>query len=173
MAKLTSVFWSNLLLKFLYSFFYREYDPNKLWFLKEGDDSNLGQDALDTLSSSTLQSHQRQDELAIIKINNFVVKFESGVGNNTIPLLLLESTFSCNVKDWSSKRMNLIGSLDLEMAYYNSKLALWEPVIEPIITRYNPDGTVLRKRWGMNLTLQQNAKSDLGSAFVSPRYDLQ
>ena len=58
------------------------------------------------------------------------------------------------------------------MAYYNAKLALWEPVIESIPTVYKPDGTVIRKRWDMNLTLQQNASSDLGSALVSPSFDV-
>jgi vacuolar protein sorting-associated protein 13A/C len=111
----------------------------------------------------------RKDEQAIVKINNLVIKVESGIGNNTIPLLLLESSLSCNVKDWSSKRMTLIGSINVEMAYYNSKLALWEPVIEPIATQYKPDAKAIRKRWDMNVTLQQNASSDFGSAFVSPR----
>ena len=68
----------------------------------------------------------------IININNLVVKIESGVGNNTIPLLLLESTFNCDVRNWSGPRMTAIGSMNLVMAYYNSKLALWEPVIEPV-----------------------------------------
>ncbi len=73
-----------------------------------------------------------EDEQAIININNLVVKIESGVGNNTIPMLLLESSLSCDVRNWSGSRMSAIGSMDLEVAYYNSKLALWEPVMEPV-----------------------------------------
>ena len=92
-------------------------------------------------------------------INNLVVKVESGIGN--LPLLLLESSISMDVKDWSSKRMTMIGSLNFELAYYNSKLALWEPVIEPItITR---DQKLVKKKWDMTITLQQNASSDFGS----------
>ena len=69
-----------------------------------------------------MSSQVRQDEQAILQVNNIVIKFESGLGNNTIPLLLLESHFSCNVKDWSSKRMSVLGSIDVELAYYNSML---------------------------------------------------
>lgn len=29
--------------------------------------------------------------------------------------------------------MSVMGNMELEMAYYNAKLALWEPVVEPII----------------------------------------
>ncbi len=76
---------------------------------------------------------------AIIKkreeVNNyFNNQVESGIGNNTIPLLLLESRFNCDIRDWSGPRMSVIGSMNLEMAYYNAKLALWEPVIEPIVS---------------------------------------
>ena len=64
--------------------------------------------------------------------------------------------------------MSVIGSMSLEMAYYNSKLALWEPVLEPIIS-VQPDGTSIKKRWDLSITLQNNAEHDYGSAFVSPR----
>ena len=38
--------------------------------------------------------------------------------------------------------MSVIGSMNLEMAYYNAKLALWEPVIEPIVS-VNPGDYIL------------------------------
>ena len=115
-----------------------------------------------TLSSlSTAQN----EEVMVINITNLVIKFESGAGNNTIPLLLMESSFNCNVKDfYNNKRMTVIGNFNVEMAYYNAKLALWEHVIETRGLGYRPDGQIIRKRWDMNVTLQQNATSDLGSA---------
>jgi hypothetical protein len=48
--------------------------------------------------------------------------------------------------------MSVIGSMNLEMAYYNAKLALWEPVIEPIVS-VNP-GDVL-------IPLFKNISTDL------------
>ncbi len=37
--------------------------------------------------------------------------------------------------------------------------------------KVKPDGSVLRKRWDMNITLQSNSSHDVGSAFVSPSHD--
>ncbi len=55
-----------------------------------------------------------------------------------------------------------------KVAYYNAKLALWEPVLEPIVS-VQPDGSSIKKRWELIISIQKNADSDYGSAFVSPR----
>ena len=113
--------------------------------MKDAEEITQGQEATDFLS--TTSSSIKKDEQAFININNILIKIESGIGNNTIPLLLLESSLDCCVRDfWSNKRMTLIGSVNVEMAYYNAKLALWEPVIEPIVTEYKPNGSVITKR---------------------------
>ena len=114
----------------LYVLHCREYKSDEVWFLKKSEEvPESGLDAMSTLSSS--QTSAQKEEVAIINISNLVVKFESGSGNNTIPLLLMESNFNCNVKDfWNNKRMTIIGNFNVEMAYYNAKLALWEHVIE-------------------------------------------
>ena len=133
------------------------------WFLKP--DESI--DALDLLGASEKNDIVQVDEQAIVNINNFVIKIESGLGNNTIPLLLLESSFNCDVRNWSSPKMSLIGSMDLEVAYYNSRLALWEPVIEPVC-QIKPDGGELKKRWDLNITIQCNSPDDYGSELTSP-----
>ena len=115
------------------------FDDEDFWFLRPDADTVEAVEDMNTLSS---QLGVAEDQQAIININNLVVKIESGVGNNTIPLLLLESTFNCDVRNWSGPRMTAIGSMNLVMAYYNSKLALWEPVIEPVTQvrlEYSPE----------------------------------
>ena len=144
----------------------KPFKEDDFWFLRP-DESLEAIDALNTLSSA---QSQIADEQAIVNINNLVVCVESGVGNNTIPLILLESSFNCDVRNWSSSRMSAIGSMNLELAYYNSELAFWEPVIEPV-SHARPDGTVRKQRWDMNVSLQCNSGHDLGSAFVSPSFD--
>ena len=144
----------------------KPFKEDDFWFLRP-DESLEAIDALNTLSS--VQS-QIADEQAIININNLVVCVESGVGNNTIPLILLESSFNCDVRNWSTSRMSAIGSMNLELAYYNSELAFWEPVIEPV-SHVRPDGTVHKRSWDMNVSLQCNSGHDLGSAMVSPSFD--
>lgn len=106
----------------------KRFDPEQFWFLKADE-------ALEAVEHSTKQLHNPsvvKDEQMMLKVNHIVIKIESGVGNNTIPLLLIESNLDIDARNWSSPRMSVIGSLTLEMAYYNSKMALWEPVIEPI-----------------------------------------
>lgn len=144
----------------------KPFKEDEFWFLKP----DQAQDALE-LSSSASSSHGvLLDEQAILNINNLVIKVESGVGNNTIPLVLLESKFNCDIRNWSSPKMSAIGTMNLEVAYYNAKLALWEPVIEPVC-QIKPDGSTLKRRWDLNLSLQSNSASDFGSVVVSPSFD--
>ena len=55
----------------------------------------------------------------------------------------------------------MIGSLNLKLDYYNEKLALWEPIIEPKAETRNQK--VNEKKWDLSVTLRQNASSDFGS----------
>ena len=50
------------------------------------------------------------------------------------------------------------GSLDLEVGYYNEKLAVWEPLIEPVV-----HGGKMR-RWQLNLevSVRSGSLSDVG-----------
>ena len=144
----------------------KRFENEEFWFLKPEETK----EAIDVVNSLNSNAAILQDQQAILRINNLVIKIESGLGNNTIPLLLLESTFECDLKNWASPQMSLLGRLDLEMAYYNSNLALWEPVIEPIC-QMKPDGSIDKRRWDMLVSLQSNASNDYGSAFVSPNFD--
>lgn len=49
--------------------------------------------------------------------------------------------------------MNIESFVTLEMAYYNARLALWEPVIEPISTPHTGTGISSYSPWklGMNV----------------------
>ncbi|TRY69082.1 hypothetical protein TCAL_09656 [Tigriopus californicus] len=144
----------------------KPFEHENFWFLKP----DQAQDALELSSSISSGQGVFLDEQAILNINNLVIKVESGAGNNTIPLVLLESSFNCDIKNWSSSKMSATGTLNLEVAYYNAKLALWEPVIEPVC-QIKPDGSTLKRRWDLNLSLQSNSSSDFGSIVASPSFD--
>ena len=80
---------------------------------------------LDTCSSSAAGgsgSTSSQDQHLLFKINNLIVTMESGRGTNTVPLLLLESSINLDVRDFMGPRLNGLGSVDLEVAYYNAKV---------------------------------------------------
>lgn len=73
-------------------------------------------------------------ELAIISAPTILLTLEAGVGNKTLPMLLLHLGFQSNISDWSRNFMCIDSSMSVVMAYYNSRLALWEPLIEPLET---------------------------------------
>ena len=58
------------------------------------------------------------------------------------------------VRNWSS-RLSVVASTELEAAYYNAHVALWEPVLEPV---FRPGGGRNQlQRW----TLEFRWKTDL------------
>ncbi|GFN81252.1 vacuolar protein sorting-associated protein 13a-like [Plakobranchus ocellatus] len=63
---------------------------------------------------------------------NLVVKLEGGVGHRTIPLLIVESSFTAEVRNWSSE-LYIESSLGVEIAYNNESIGVWEPIIEPVL----------------------------------------
>ena len=158
---------------------------SEFWFLPDESNQNaIGLEATENGTLDTLSSkfHGDCDEQAIINIHTLVIQIEAGYGKSTIPLLLLESSFNCDIRNWSSSRMSAIGTLEMEIACYNSKLALWEPVLEayylPVSKKGNQEGRssqkrkLIKKRWSANITLQCNSKNDFGSGVLSPNFDM-
>lgn len=84
---------------------FKPYGDNDFWFLK----TDVAEDALEVESRGTLQTLEsvfavtRKKELCFMTIPSFVLTVEAGVGNKTLPMLLLESSFQGNVNDWSSQ----------------------------------------------------------------------
>ena len=101
-----------------------------LWYLKPDEALDPLCGGADTLSLASTVSMVGDQQL-MFNINQLIVTVEAGLGNNTIPMILLESKLSGEVRNWAS-RLSVLASTQVEMAYYNSKFALWEPVIEPI-----------------------------------------
>ena len=103
-------------------------DDAEFKYLKSGCDPSMEMTEnvnLDTCSSSAAGgsgSTSSQDQHLAININNLIVTMESGRGTNTVPLLLLESSINLDVRDFMGPRLNGLGSVDLEVAYYNAKV---------------------------------------------------
>ncbi|XP_037079408.1 vacuolar protein sorting-associated protein 13-like [Pollicipes pollicipes] len=81
----------------------------------------------------------RQEEELIFKARSLSVTVEQVVGARNVPLVLLDAAFEAQVKDWSSKLL-AESSLTLELAYYNSRLAAWEPIIECVSAATSESG---------------------------------
>lgn len=89
------------------------------------------------------------NELCTLDMRSLIVKIETGYGSHTIPMLRLASKMNVNVRNWSSQ-IAVEGALELGVSYYNSSLALWEPLLEPNEV-VSPSGVTSKVPWVLNL----------------------
>ncbi|XP_076625592.1 vacuolar protein sorting 13C isoform X3 [Colletes latitarsis] len=144
------------------------FEENDFWFLH----TDVGVEAVEDLTfTDHVDVTLYKSELAIISAPTILFTLEAGVGNKTLPMLLLHIGFQSNVNDWSSKSMSVEGTMSLIMAYYNSRLALWEPLIEPIEAIRNKKR--ISTPWELKTKIQFNdvAVNSRGASVMSPTSD--
>ncbi|KAK3690734.1 hypothetical protein RRG08_061173 [Elysia crispata] len=86
---------------------------------------------------------------------NLVIKLEGGIGHRTVPLLIVESSFSAEIRNWSSE-LYVESSLGLEIAYNNESIGVWEPLLEPVL-----DTKGEYHKWSIGLEVIKAEDSDL------------
>lgn len=120
------------------------------------------EEAQDDVLQLTSEAAPLRSEQMIVVFNHFEVMIETGQGNRTSPLVLLESSMSAKVKNWSSV-LDVSACLNLQAGYYNSRLALWEPLLEPVdCTRL---GAVRQRPWEITLNVKKIVDDPLGFEF--------
>ncbi|KAL1431458.1 hypothetical protein MTO96_014190 [Rhipicephalus appendiculatus] len=130
-------------------------DKTKLWFL-EAPPVPVATEAMETMETVTaLQDSQppRKDEQALVTAKTIVITLEQGAENRTVPMLLWKASLEAEVLDWSGE-MSVRGFLGSVVFYYNEKLAVWEPLVEPIEV---PGG---RKVWEIALKIDKHIADD-------------
>ncbi|XP_069383491.1 intermembrane lipid transfer protein VPS13C isoform X9 [Paralichthys olivaceus] len=119
------------------------YDCN-YWF--------LGVDQATEVTESFREHDGRSDgESFAAEVKVVQVTLESGLGHQTVPLLLAESSFNGSAKNWSSL-LRLKANMTLEVNYFNEIHAVWEPLIERV------DGG--SRRWNLELEMKNNLLQD-------------
>lgn len=101
---------------------------------------------------------EKLNEICTLEMPALVLKIETGFGNHTIPMLRLASKMHVNVRNWSSQ-IAVEGSLELGVSYYNSTLALWEPLLEPNEIQ-TPNGVARKNPWVLNLGINLEENMD-------------
>lgn len=128
-------------------------DYANLWrstpFVEEDHWYTQVETALDAASALKDGVVQVLNEICTLEMPSLVLKVETGYGNHTIPMLRLASKMQVNVRNWSSQ-IAIEGSLEMGVSYYNSNLALWEPLLEPneVVTT---SGLINKMPWILNL----------------------
>lgn len=111
------------------------------------------------------EGHPRDEEMVVV-FTHFTMIIETGKGNRTSPLILVESSMSAKVNNWSSA-LEVGASLSLQAAYYNSLMSLWEPLLEPVdCTRTGFVNQSARQRpWELTMRLKKREASTDMEAF--------
>ncbi|XP_026526945.1 vacuolar protein sorting-associated protein 13A [Notechis scutatus] len=93
-----------------------------MWFLEESIENKHPASVAELIPTG---------ESLTMKIETVVLTLEAGVGHKTVPMLSAKSSFSGEVKNWSSL-INLSSRLELEVHYFNEMFGVWEPLLEPL-----------------------------------------
>ncbi|XP_030422004.1 vacuolar protein sorting-associated protein 13A isoform X1 [Gopherus evgoodei] len=126
----------------------------KMWFL-ENENENKNTTAELVLTGETLN----------MRIESVIVTLEAGVGHRTVPMLLAKSSFSGEVKNWSTL-INLHSQLELEVHYYNEMFGVWEPLLEPLEIEKSDEF----KPWTLGIKMKKKAKEALESDAEEEHY---
>lgn len=142
----------------------KPFKDNDFWFLK----SDMAEEATEQVMEYIPEKKTLQ-EICIISMSSLVITVEAGVGNKTLPMLLFETTLKGSAKNWSSQ-LSVEAGITVQMGYYNSRLALWEPLIEPVERKRN--GKLTFEPWELKLELSMNEPDD-SLNFSSPTSEEQ
>nr|XP_055175680.1 intermembrane lipid transfer protein VPS13C [Nyctereutes procyonoides] len=129
-------------------------ETENLWGVKPISDYNswfLGVDMATEVTENFKDiQHQSVEENCAVAVESVQVTLECGLGHRTVPLLLAESKFSGNIKNWTSL-MAATADMTLEVHYYNETHAIWEPLIERV------EG---KRPWNLRLDIKKNPVQD-------------
>ncbi|XP_040476495.1 vacuolar protein sorting-associated protein 13C [Ursus maritimus] len=129
-------------------------ETENLWDVKSISDYNSWFLGVDTATEITENfkdiQHPSIEENCAVVVESVQVTLECGLGHRTVPLLLAESKFSGNIKNWTSL-MAATADMTLEVHYYNETHAVWEPLIERV------EG---KRQWNLRLDVKKNPVQD-------------
>lgn len=131
----------------------KTFKDDDFWFMKIDD-------CQEALIVDTLAPNRKQPlpELCIVEVPSIVLVIETGLGYYTYPMLVIETKMNAEVRDWSSD-ISISSSLCLGMAYYNSTMAVWEPIIEPN-EREKSNGLTEYGPWELNFSMKIEKNQD-------------
>ncbi|XP_049870372.1 intermembrane lipid transfer protein Vps13 isoform X3 [Pectinophora gossypiella] len=104
-----------------------EFKPNAYWFLNTDE----AEEALDMSQEDLTLSKAPEGEICLLSSPSIVLSFEMEIGNETIPVLVMQASLTGQLKDWSSE-FHMESTWAMQVSYYNIARAVWEPLVEPV-----------------------------------------
>ncbi|KAG0723188.1 Vacuolar protein sorting-associated protein 13 [Chionoecetes opilio] len=102
---------------------------------------------------------------AEVELECILITLEAGSSTSTIPLIKLQTSIHTCITGLHAKKLSVLGKLRLELASFNPRLAVWEPLLEPV---EQPDnfGPPEHKPWALKFEVAMDQSS--GEATRSP-----
>ncbi|KAL3998071.1 N-terminal region of Chorein a TM vesicle-mediated sorter family protein [Acanthocheilonema viteae] len=130
----------------------RKIDRNKHWWFnvveEKQDDFEYAEDVAGTVS------HEQQ---GTITMESLIVTLEAGVGNRTVPMVLLESSMMITVSHWSML-LAIDADVQFQISYYNETFCVWEPIVEPVEV-----GDNIWRSWLLKAELRTHSENELST----------
>ncbi|KAK3890033.1 hypothetical protein Pcinc_005997 [Petrolisthes cinctipes] len=108
-----------------------------------------------------------QGEVMVVDVESVLITLEAGSYTSPIPLLKLQAALDAT--GFRSQKLTMEGSISLEVAYYNPRLAAWEPLLEPV---ENPNAGSTSPEHHQPWTLNFQLSHDMSSGEDSGRQSL-
>ncbi|CAK1598970.1 unnamed protein product [Parnassius mnemosyne] len=106
----------------------RPFRPNAYWFLKTEEAEEAIN--IDDVTNNEV-AKPPTGEICLLSSPSIVISLEMDIGNETIPVLVMQASLTAQVKDWSSD-LYVESTWAMQVSYYNIGRAMWEPLIEPV-----------------------------------------
>lgn len=107
-------------------------------------------------------------EMALVDMEYVLITLEAGSGSAPIPLVKLQASASITSTGFRSQKLEVNGNSKIELAYYNPRLAVWEPLLEPVEIS-DIRGTPEFHPWELDFEMSQElTSSQVNTPSVSP-----
>ncbi|VDM07504.1 unnamed protein product [Wuchereria bancrofti] len=128
----------------------RKIDRNKHWWFNVVEEKQEDFEYAVDIAASI--SHEQQ---GTITMDSLIVTLEAGMGNRTVPVVLLESSTVIALSHWSTL-LTIDADVQFQISYYNETFCVWEPIVEPV----EVDDNVWRS-WALKAELRTHNEDEL------------
>lgn len=121
-------------------------------------------DVAEDVNEETFHAIRALQEHLKLTCDGFEIYVATGQKERATPLILLESRLAVSVDNWS-QALDTKAILTLQASYFNSELASWEPVVEPVDCSHLGIGE--HRPWEMNLSIKGRSKQNVKSSIAT------
>ena len=98
------------------------------WFLRSSESIDSWSVVVENTEDSSIQDMSK--ESLDIEIRNIDLKLDSEFKGKITPVMLIHASAEAVVQNWSTQ-VEMVASFTTEASYFNEKLSIWEPLLEP------------------------------------------